>query len=116
MRLCGGRGGPLGARRYPETSGSTELVTILGMFFKVKKTDELFIPSLVADPDRGHLRSVTNPLMPDKEYMGHFYPGSFVGNSPWVDAPEINRIEWFKGDELEEARTDGVRVLLSAPK
>jgi hypothetical protein len=86
------------------------------MFFKVKKTDELFIPSLVADPDRGHLRSVTNPLMPDKEYMGHFYPGSFVGNSPWVDAPEINRIEWFKGDELEEARTDGVRVLLSAPK
>jgi hypothetical protein len=33
-----------------------------------------------------------------------------------VDAPEINRIEWFKGDELEEARTDGVRVLLSAPK
>jgi hypothetical protein len=85
------------------------------MFTKVKQTDELFITSLVADPDRGHLRMVVSPLVPDKEYMGHFYPGSVVGDTPWVDASEVNEIAWFKGSELEELHTNGLRVVRSGP-
>jgi len=80
------------------------------MFACVKETRELFILNLVADPDREHLRVVALPLIPDKEYMGLYYPGSYVGSSPFVEV-SAQEIAWFMGSELEDAPTDGLRLV-----
>jgi hypothetical protein len=86
------------------------------MFTKVKETNELFVVALMADPDRTRLVSATNPLRPEKEYLRHYSPGSHVGeNSQWIDAPELNRIEWFRGEEFEGVQIGGIRVVYTGP-
>jgi hypothetical protein len=71
---------------------------------KVKATNELFQATTDFGTDGKSYRDA-HDLQSDHIYRGHYFPGSVVGSSQYIEYSEA-KTEVFPGHELEEVHGD----------
>jgi hypothetical protein len=68
---------------------------------KVRETGELFMATTDFGAHEDSYRDAHSPLQADHLYGGHFFPGSMVGTSQYVEFSEAES-KTFRGSELDE--------------
>jgi hypothetical protein len=76
---------------------------------KVKKSGEFFLATTDLGANKDRIRDAHSPIDPDTYYVGHHFPESAVGGSPFVEFAEAKSAT-FRGIDLEEDTGDVILV------